>query len=275
LVEEAELASTTASGLAAETPALPELDAATFQHLQTALTWRYAFDEATKYKAKTSVTALRRRVDEALDDEAQPLFPSGPATPGDCRQLGHGRTKLTAAQIGTAHHKFLQQVQLDQTLDLNSLRAEADRLATAHWLEPDERAVLDLPAIAGFWQSAAGNLIRSEAAAVRREQPFTARFTPAELASLLALPLGSETSPDLAGEFVVIQGVADLLVLRPKEIWLVDFKTDSLAPGELADKVRHYTPQIKLYAAALTKIYALPVTRRWLHFLALNETKDL
>ena len=55
----------------------------------------------------------------------------------------------------------------------------------------------------------------------------------------------------------------------------MDFKTDALAPAELADKVRHYTPQIQLYAAALGKIYARPVTRRWLHFLALNHTEEI
>jgi ATP-dependent exoDNAse (exonuclease V) beta subunit len=73
----------------------------------------------------------------------------------------------------------------------------------------------------------------------------------------------------LAGEFVVVQGVADLVVLLPKEIWLVDFKTDEVRPGELAAKARLYEPQLKLYAHALSRIYdERRVTECWLHFLA-------
>ena len=275
LVEETELAGTAATGLVTEKPPLPPLDAVTFNRLQTALTWHYAFDAATQYKAKTSVTALRRRVDEVLDDEAQPLFPYQRVAAADRRQLSHVRTKLNAAEIGTAHHQFLKHVRLDQTHDLPALTAEADRLAAANVLEPEQRAVLNLPAIAGFWVSPVGNLLRTASDTIRREQPFTARFSPFEVSALLGLKQTPEATAELAGEFVVIQGVADLLVLRPDQIWLVDFKTDALAPQELVDKVRHYEPQIQLYAAALAKIYARPVTRRWLHFLALNQTKEL
>ena len=49
-------------------------------------------------------------------------------------------------------------------------------------------------------------------------------------------------------EFVVVQGVADLVVLLPEEIWLVDFKTDEIAADELPEKKRLYEPQLKLYA---------------------------
>ena len=275
LVEEAEVAGAAAGGLVTEKPAPPPLDAATFQRLQAVLTWQYPFAAATEYKAKTTVTALRHLVAGTLDDEAQPLFPEPFAKPADRRQLSHVRTQLTAAQIGIAHHQFLQHVRLDQTQDLPALTAEADRLAATGFLQPAERAVLNLPAIAGFWRSPVGQLIRTASAAVRREQAFTARFSPFEVIALLGLPQTAQTTAELAGEFVVIQGVADLLVLHPDQIWLVDFKTDALAPAELADKIRHYEPQILLYAASLTKIYARPVTRRWLHFLALNQTKEL
>lgn len=275
LVEEVELAATAPGGPVPEPPALPVLDSATFQRLQTALTWQYPFTAATEYKAKTSVTALRRRVAEVLDDEAQPLFPPKIVAAADRQRLGHPRSRLTAAEIGTAHHQFLQRVRLAETASLPALVAEADRLTTAGFLEPDQRAALDLKAVAGFWRSTVGAQIRSAASEVRRELPFTARFAPPEIATLLGLAADPVNAPELADEFVVIQGVADLLVLRPAEIWLVDFKTDALAPAELADKVQHYTPQIQLYAAALGKIYARPVTRRWLHFLALNHTEEI
>jgi len=66
--------------------------------------------------------------------------------------------------------------------------------------------------------------------------------------------------------------VADLVVVRPADLWLVDFKTDDVGAAELAHKVREYQPQLALYALALGRIYGRPVTEAWLHFLALNRT---
>jgi len=68
-------------------------------------------------------------------------------------------------------------------------------------------------------------------------------------------------------EFVVVQGAADLVLIRPTEIWLVDFKTDRFEAEELQLKLAQYAPQLNLYAAALQRIYRKPVTRRILYFL--------
>ena len=132
----------------------------------------------------------------------------------------------------------------------------------------EERASLNLGNIAAFWNSAIGQKIRAQAADVRRELAFTARFSPAELEAII----GVKSAPGLEDEFVVVQGVADLVVLRSREIWLMDFKTDELQRNGLPDKIKIYTPQLKLYAQALEKIYSRPVTARWLHFLAANRT---
>jgi ATP-dependent helicase/nuclease subunit A len=175
---------------------------------------------------------------------------------------------LSAAETGTAHHKFLQRVALESAADVAALKAEAGRLEREKVLSADERAALNLEDIAAFWRSEPGRKIRAQAASVRRELPFTARFSPPELETLT----GVKSAPGLEGEFVVVQGVADLVVLLPEEIWLVDFKTDEIHKDELPDRIKTYTPQLKLYAQALEKIYSRPVTARWLHFLAARKT---
>jgi ATP-dependent helicase/nuclease subunit A len=254
-----------------EVPAgLPPLDDATRAHLQKVLTWRYGFSTATEYKAKTSVTALRRLVADLLEgDEAQPIYP---ASPTDRFELSGGDAGMSAEAVGTAHHTFLQHVRLENTGDIHFLTDEADRLVRMKLLSAEESGALDLAAIAAFWNSPEGRGIRLEAACVHRELPFTARFSPAELAALGGVSPDPATARELAGEFVVVQGVADLVVRLPRELWLVDFKTDRLAKSELPAKTAHYQPQLKLYAGALAKIYGLPVTRCWLHFLALGQT---
>jgi len=117
-----------------------------------------------------------------------------------------------------------------------------------------------------FWQSDVGKSIQASRQNVRRELPFTARFSPAEL------PGQSATAKEMADEFVVVQGVADIAVMLPKEIWLLDFKTDRVTVNDLPAKTAMYKPQLELYARALEKIYQKPVTQRWLHFLACGET---
>ena len=249
---------------------MPELDEETRRKLQKTLAWQYGFAAATERAAKSSVTDLRRQAADESDDEAEKAFDfqysekrpaRTPALPGQNRKLG-------AADAGTATHKFLQHLNLENAVDLNSLKAEAERLERAKILSVDERAVLDLKAIAAFWNSDAGQKIRAHAMNVKRELAFTAKFSPAELSEII----DTKSVSDLENEFVVVQGVADLVVLLPQEIWLVDFKTDEVRAVELTDKAKLYAPQLKLYALALAKIYSRPVTNCWLHFLSAQKT---
>jgi ATP-dependent helicase/nuclease subunit A len=74
-------------------------------------------------------------------------------------------------------------------------------------------------------------------------------------------------------EWVVVQGVVDLAVIREAEIWVLDFKTDRAE--DLAAKVERYRPQLQLYAAALERIYRRPVTHCWIHFFSGRQTVAL
>jgi ATP-dependent helicase/nuclease subunit A len=86
---------------------------------------------------------------------------------------------------------------------------------------------------------------------------------------------GETAGQELANEFVIIQGVVDLAVVLPNELWLVDFKTDVVKAHELEDKARLYEPQLKLYARALSGIYRRPVSEAWLYFLSLGEAVEI
>ena len=240
---------------------LEPLDDATTARLRGVLSWENPHAAATKRKAKASVTELRRAAEET-DDEAEAVF----TRPRFAAKRSHN--KMSAAEFGTAHHRFLQHVALDK---IGGLAAEAERLVRENLLSADEQAALDLPALAEFWSSELGGKIRQHAAEVRRELPFTARFSPAEIAEIT----GGKTVAGLENEFVVVQGVADLAVLLPDEIWLVDFKTDDVSKSDLPEKIKIYTPQLKLYAAALEKIFSRPVTLRALHFLAARRTETI
>jgi ATP-dependent helicase/nuclease subunit A len=208
------------------------------------------------------------------------------------RQVGVGSGgRLSAAAIGTAHHAFLQFVDLNKATALPSLAAEARRLERQGILTRAERDALDLQGIAAFWSSSVGKAVLAHAGYVRRELPFTVRLSALELrqfhvtevAALSATP-PRESPPSAPGasegwgsadEFVVVTGAIDLAVLLDKEVWTVDFKTDAVNAQEWELKAKTYEPQMHLYATALSRIYRRPVTRLWLHSLVLRSTKQL
>jgi ATP-dependent helicase/nuclease subunit A len=241
-------------------------DEAVVKKVSAVLDWQYPFAAASLRAAKTSVTALRRQADESADEADQRFQPSPRFRRP--RQPQEGRPQLDAVDTGVAHHKFLQHFSFERAIDLKSFTKEAKRLEREDYLSTDETAALDLEALAEFWSSETGKKFRTNPAAVRRELPFTASFSPAELDDVL----GKTSDPTLKNEFVVVQGVADLAALFPKEIWLVDFKTDAVRAKDLPEKIEYYSPQLKLYARALEKIYSRSVTQCWLHFLAVRKT---
>jgi ATP-dependent helicase/nuclease subunit A len=231
--------------------------AASVENLKATLAWQYPFVAATTEAAKASVSALRRRARDEADDDAKRLFRF--KTRPLASRRGDG---LSAAQVGSAHHLFLQHAALDEVGDVAGVKAEAQRLRDEGMLTAAETAALDAEALAAFWRSATGRRILAQRGSVHREIPFTARFSPADLAGcglVLKIP---------ADDFVVVQGIIDLAVILPAEIWLVDFKTDEVNGDGLAGKARFYEPQLKLYAGALERIYQRPVTECSLYFLS-------
>ncbi len=159
--------------------------------------------------------------------------------------------KLNAADTGLAHHKFLQFFAFEKAVDLKAFEAEAKSLEKEGYLSEEEGAALDLDTLAQFWSSDIGKKIAGmNAKSVQRELAFTAGFKPREIDEIL----GKKSATDSEDEVIVVQGVADLVVLLPKEIWLLDFKTDEIKASELKEKIKTYAPQLKLYARALEKI---------------------
>ncbi|HUL51355.1 MAG TPA: 3'-5' exonuclease, partial [Candidatus Nitrosotalea sp.] len=246
-----------------------EADTAALGRLKNRIEWQYPFAAAGNEPAKTSVSAIRRRAG-ASEDEARKEFridiDAGRRwiRTSDKRRPG----ELSAAEAGTAHHQFLQAVALERTGTEAELRREAERLRGIGVLSTDEISALDFAALDAFWQSETGRGIRAQASRVRRELPFTARMSPEDLEAVGL----RKKHPGIENEFFVVQGAVDLAVILPDAISILDFKTDRVTVGELEERTRFHTPQLRLYARALEKIYRRPVKAAELHFLALHRT---
>jgi ATP-dependent helicase/nuclease subunit A len=233
--------------------------------LRRKLSIGYAFDAATEKAAKTSVSALRRRAMEFLEQEEAADF-----LKLRTKWAAESKAKQSGAEIGTVHHRFLERVSFERVESVSELRSEAERIFREGGLSQQELEWLDFDSLLQFWHSDFGRRIQANAQRVKRELAFTARFSPAELAE--AAPSAEADDAALKDEFVVVQGVVDVAVILPKEIWLLDFKTDEVSLREVEKKARLYEPQLKLYARALEKTYRRPVTECRLHFLSCGAT---
>ncbi|MCX8108330.1 MAG: PD-(D/E)XK nuclease family protein [Verrucomicrobiae bacterium] len=215
------------------------------------------------------MSSLRKRAGDEIDSETVPLFRwvSRPI-----RGLGQANAAaLSAAARGTAHHRFIELADIAQLTTLAGAQSEAQRLESLGLLSPEEVTALDLEAITRFWQASLGRRILANTGNIIRELEFTARFSADDIRGL-GVPVKPGIGPD---EFVVVQGIVDLVVILDNALWIVDFKTDDVEKPELELKVQAYRPQLMAYGKALGRIYRRPVTEMWIHFLALNTSVAL
>ena len=218
--------------------------------------WRYPHETAVDTPSKLTATQLKGR---DLDREAAEQAPAALTPPVFRRprflQEDQG---LTATERGTAVHLAMQFFDFSQSADLESVRAELDRLEEKQFLTPEQRAAVPEEKILAFFRSGAG---RALLAAPRLEREF--KF------SLLA---DAETwYPSVGeGEQVLFQGVIDCWFEDEKgEVTVLDFKTDRLP------EPTQYVPQVAAYAAALERMTGKRVAHRLLYFFADGSTHEV
>ena len=71
---------------------------------------------------------------------------------------------------------------------------------------------------------------------------------------------------------MLLQGVVDCLIEEGGALVVVDYKTDAVRTDEQLDERRAlYAPQLRAYAAAMTRIFKKPVKECVLYFLSAGK----
>lgn len=161
---------------------------------------------------------------------------------------------------GIVTHRVLQFLDFARATDRAGVAAEIDRLTTVGKLTPDERSVIDLDQLAWFVATDLAALIRRAGDQYHREfQVLTA-----EDPHLYDATIG----PVSATDKILVRGIVDGLLEFEETLEIVDFKTDELAPPEVAARALHYASQLELYARAMERLWRRPVACCRLVFLA-------
>lgn len=220
--------------------ALP--DGAMLQKLRDMFAYRYD-DSLTQKTAKITVTEIAKSSGDKLYLR-RPDF-----------ALEYGG--LTAAERGTAMHTFMQYA--DYNAAERDVPAEAARLAEQGLLSFEERDSLNIPQLEEFFRSELYARMK-KCGNIRREQKFLIKKSDAALDDERLMEYNSNS---------MLQGIADCMFEENGEIVLVDYKTDRVNSEKIL--VSRYDLQIKLYAAALGKIFGKRVREAYLYSFCLNK----
>jgi ATP-dependent helicase/nuclease subunit A len=222
--------------------------------------------------AKATVTGLRKRLQLETAEEAGRLLVrrADRRDRGDSVAAAAEPVDVSAVERGLLHHRFLEHVTVARTDSAEALAMEVHRLVAERRFTTAEAAALDLVALLRFWRGPLGTQLRAGEGRLLRELPFTLRLDMPEL-----LRLGFTPDPGLApDEYLVVQGVIDLVWVGEGTAWILDFKTDRIpdgavaGPAKVAAKAEDYRPQLALYAVAVERLLGRTVSAGWLHFLA-------
>ena len=241
-------------------PPQPEADPALVETLRQGFGWQYPAAALANIPAKVSVTSLVHAAERTTLER-----------PGFLSKDG-----LTAAEMGTALHAFLEHADFaalaavrggEDAAVLGAVRTERERQVAAQLTPPAIAEKLDENKILRFVRSEAFDRICG-AEEVLRELAFITSLPAAEVmaAQGRALPEGDSAAD--AG--VLVQGIADIVLVYPDHLELLDYKTDRRKTR--ADFVRAYRAQLELYAKAIDKRFApRRVTYKGIYSLELGE----
>ena len=238
---------------------LPAVDEALVQRLVEGFGWQYPYSALEEIPAKVSVTSVVHRRSAATLE--RPAFMSAEG--------------LSAAEMGTALHAFLQHADFAplaaaraQGTDVlrQAVQSEADRQVRLQLMTDELARKLDTDRMVRFFGGEAFGRVCA-AQQVLREYAF---ITSLPAAAVLAAQGGEPADPSVRDARVLVQGIADLVLVFPDHLELLDYKSDR---GKTAQQLAaEYAAQLNLYTLAVEKRFApLRVTYKGIYSLTLGQ----
>ena len=183
--------------------------------------WCYSKKGIEKIPVRLSVSAVSK-------EGSKNLFSSRPAF-----SLKSG---ATAAEKGTANHRFMQFANYYNAH--LSVEDELERLKREEFLSLSEIELIDIGRLKAFFSSSLYEKIASSKE-VKREYDFMFSVSADRI---------METEKGLEDEKVLLQGIADCVIIEEDGFTVIDYKTDRADEEELK---KRYSVQLMLYGEAL------------------------
>ena len=224
------------------------------EKMQAGLSFSYSNAAAVTIPSKLTATQLKGR---SKDLEAAEFTNA-------CKdRLYHFSKPMSAVaesgtDYGNAVHAAMQYLNFECCSSKEAITQELERICQSGLINQQQMQMIPVSQIFSFFQSDIGRKL-CESAEVIREFKFS------------LLEDANAFYNGVKDDKILLQGVVDCAMIESDGITLLDFKTDKVNEQTIRDKIAIYTPQIKTYAAALSRIYELPVKHAYLYFFRTNE----
>ena len=219
------------------------------------LGWQYPHEKATLLPAKISISEVKRKYQAEMTEEA---LPNTAHLELPKRREG---AALTAAEIGTAMHIFMEEADLRQMYSLPEIETLAAELVERGRLSAEEAAALRRKELSRFFVSDIAARLRS-AKQIEKERPFAMLMQPGEL-------YFGEEYADVPDK-ILVNGIIDCYFTEEDDsIVLLDYKSDRIYDAQALRE--RYAVQLRLYRTALEQATGLHVKETCLYSFALGK----
>ncbi len=226
------------------------------QQIEKALAWTYPHAQQTTTCAKQSVSELSHQGDEFAQLDVSRALTTKPRV---AQMVEKTKTKVDSRELGTAMHLLFETLPLDTLPTQELIQTHIESLVAAERLRSDVLREAQIAAVLSFFNSPLGHACLDTDNKILREWPFTMRVATA-------------CSGD---DFIVVQGIVDLIAITPQAHLIIDFKTDRIAAADVQERARLYENQLKLYAQAVRGILNAQDIKAHLYFLEPNVEVEI
>ena len=162
---------------------------------------------------------------------------------------------MTGAQRGTALHTFMQFADYKKARE--DIKTELERIESLGHITKRQRAVIDEKKLEAFFASKLCDRILN-CDALLREYKFMTGLDSSQFG-------GTEG----AGDTVILQGVADCVIIEGDKATIIDYKTDYVkAESELIER---YAMQLALYKGAIEKLLDMHIKECLIYSFCLGK----
>ena len=228
-----------------------EVDPEVARKVKENLFYKYP-NELSSVPAKLSVTEIKRRFAKQDHFGDETVIYSSMSWP---KPVFAQKKAATSLEKGLLYHTVLQYLDLNLPCDEQGISDQLQSLVGIGILSADELNVLEPAKISAFFDSSIGQLVLAQKQQILREWPFTLALPAAEVAAV----------PSNSDDYVIIQGIIDLLIPQADGFILIDYKTDRLPKGGMEELKQRYYLQLVYYGRAVETILKSPVKAAYLY----------
>jgi ATP-dependent helicase/nuclease subunit A len=223
--------------------------------IKRALGWQYPFGIAPFLPAKRTVSQWTHRNDEFTKIDYSHAFDRKPKAVLAARQID-GR------EIGAAAHLVISKLDLTKPVTTQAVEQLIEKLAKDGAIVLEAASQVNTESIVKFFKSQLGQMVLDKENTILREWPFTFAVPASQWIESQTQDAALSTQ-----DFIIVQGIIDLLIKTPKGVVVIDFKTDDVSVDGAQKRAVIYRQQLDLYARAAAVITGGQSISKWLYFL--------